>query len=93
MCNQDLVSNKAVDNLVSSCDMLGKTDLWQCLQNIRDENNGDNTCVYLLSCQKTTYNKVKSLNNKSYNHVPESPKTILPSDSIVTFDFTCAEKM
>ena len=50
--------------------------------------------VYIYSsCQKTTYNKVKSLNNKSYNHVPESPKTILPSDSIVTFDFTCAEKM
>lgn len=24
MCNQDLVSNKAVDNLVSSCDILGK---------------------------------------------------------------------
>ena len=24
MCNQDLVSNKAVDNLVSSCDILGR---------------------------------------------------------------------
>ena len=41
-------------------------------------------------CQKTTYDKVKLLNNKSYNHVPESPKTILRSDSIVTrFDFNC----
>lgn len=43
-------------------------------------------------CQKTTYDKVKLLNNKSYNHVPESPKTILPS-IVTTFDFTCAEKM
>ena len=76
----------------------GKTDLSQYLRSIRDEGTLEPTPVYThSSCRKTIYNRVKSVNNKSHNDVPESPRPTLRRDSIVTFDFKtncfiCSEK-
>ena len=93
ICNQYLqeqlsLVTKGLTSLISSCDILGKTDLRQYLRSIRDESTLEPTPVYIhSSCRKTIYKRVKSVNNKSHNDVPKSPRPTLPCDSIVTFDF------
>ena len=66
---------KGLTSLISSCDILGKTELSQYLRSIRDEGTLEPTPVYIhSSCRKTIYNRVKSVNNKSHNDVSESPR-------------------
>ena len=98
--NEPLSSvTKGLTSLITSCDILGKTDLSQYLRDIRDGNaEGKKTPVNIhSSCRKTIYNKVKSAKNKSNIDVPESPRPTLRRDSAVMFDFKyhcfiCSEK-
>ena len=70
ICNQYLqeqlsLVTKGLTSLVSTCDILGKTDLSQYLRSIKDEGTLEPTPVYIhSSCRKT-------VNNKSHNGVPE----------------------